>query len=219
MKKYLVFIVMFFVSVSANAGHLNTAQSLALRNFIAADPVMSTYPLTGDGAFAIAILLNAKAIPTFQVWDTAVPVDNIYDAITWANLTPQDLAPVAAIPSTPTVAETYAQQLWLSRATLCQSKQFALQILLSGRNSGTVNAAKANLRGGLQDALVSIPSGLNGANKAGGWPAVQLVIQRTATVLEKLLSTGTGSTASPATMSAEGDISYHEVQAVRNGAQ
>ena len=195
--------------------HLTPGQVTTLKAFIAADPVMSVIPVTLDGSYDMALLLNAPAVPAFQVWATNTPVDVIFDAITWANLTPQDAAPVAAVPSTPTAAETYAQQLWLSRAILCQSKQFALQILLSGRSSGSVNAAKSKVRDGIQDALVSIPSGAAGADKAGGWASVQLALQRKATVLEKLLAVGTGSAASPATMAVEGAMDYNDLQGVR----
>lgn len=220
MKSLMLGFVLFMLSVSgAQAYHLNTAQSVVLRNFMLADPVMSALPVGGDAAFAIALLLNAKALPAYYVWATDIKVDDIYDAITWANLTPADLSPVAAIPATPTVAEQYALNLYISRATICQSKQFALQILLSGRSSGTVNGAKSLIRGAFQDSLQSIPAGAGGANLAGGWPTVKLAMQRTATVLEKLMSTGTGSTTSPGTMGAEGIVGYVEVESIRGGGQ
>lgn len=220
MKNLIVGFVLFMLSVSgAQAYHLNTAQSVIVRNYIAADPALSLYPMGGDAAYAMALVFNAKATPAFYVWATDVKVDDIFDSITWANLTPTDLSPTAAIPATPTVAEQHALQLYISRATICQSKQFALQILLSGRNFGTLNGAKPLIRGGLQDALQSIPAGVGGVNLAGGWPTVKLALQRTATVLEKLLATGTGSTASPATMGAEGQVGYSEIETIRTGGQ
>lgn len=219
MNKVLGFILAMTFSFSANAYHLNTAQSVTVRNYIAADPALSLYPMGGDAAFAMALVFNAKAVPAFYVWATDVKIDDLYDSITWTNLTPADISPLAAIPATPTVAEQYAQQLYISRATICQSKQFALQILLAGRSSGTLNGSKPLIRGALQDALQSIPAGAGGANLAGGWPTVKLALQRTATVLEKLLATGTGSTASPATMNAEGQIGYVEIETIRTGGQ
>lgn len=47
--------------------------------------------------------------------------------------------------------------------------------------------------------------------------ALLVLWKRSATVLEKLFATGTGSDASPATMAVEGDISYQEVQQARGG--
>lgn len=56
---------------------LNSAQNTALAAFIAADPVLSAYPHTGDGAWEIAARLNAAATPDFIVWRTSVPQDEI----------------------------------------------------------------------------------------------------------------------------------------------
>lgn len=45
--------------------------------------------------------------------------------------------------------------------------------------------------------------------------AIAAVQKRTATRAERLFSTGTGSTASPATMGFEGSLTYHDVEAAR----
>ena len=195
--------------------HLTPAQNVTLKAFMAADPIMGALPVTNQGASDIEVLLKAPAVPDFWVWSTGVPVDLIFDAITWSNLTPQDASPVAAIPSAPTAAETYALALYQSRALICQSKQLALQILVQKGDYGSVNAAKSKIRDGIQDALVSIPSGTNGTDKAGGWSSVQLVLQRLANVLEKLFAVGVGSPASPATMAFEGTIDYSHIHSLR----
>ena len=98
------------------------------------------------------------------------------DAILWANFTPLD---------TPD-----GTQLWTNRALCCQGKQFNIQLMLQGRS--TIPGDKPGFRTGLQDALTALPSGASGANKTGGWTAVQLVLQRLATRFENLFTTVDG---------------------------
>lgn len=174
---------------------MTPAQQTTLVNFIAADPVLSTYAHNSDGAFAVAAAMNLLASPDWMVWQTAVSIDAIQDAIVYANMTP------AAAPD--------ATQLWANRALQAQGKQFNLQNLLLGRS--TVNASKANIRAAFQDCLTALPKKADGTNQAAGWTAVQTAMQRKATVFEKLFSTGTGSSASPATMTLEGAINYTEI--------
>jgi len=64
---------------------------------------------------------------------------------------------------------------------------------------GEINPSKLNVRQGLQDAF--------GSNQ----PNIQLHLKRLATIGEKLLSTGTGSSASPAVMGYEGEIQYTDI--------
>jgi hypothetical protein len=177
---------------------MTPAELLILKNAIDADPVLSALPHTSDDALAI---VAAMSVPTadFMVWQTSMPAQTIFDAITWANLTPTDAPDGTA--------------LWTNRSLACQGKQFNLQTILSGRE--TINPAKANIRAGLQDALTSVPSGANGALKSGGWANVQTAMQRKATRGEKLFATGTGTAASPATMTIEGALSYLDVEAAR----
>lgn len=179
---------------------LNTTQLQILKAYINADPVLSLAPMNSDGDDTIAKELNKLATPDFFVWSSNVNTQNIYDAIIWANMTPSQ------VPD--------GTQAWLNKTMLCQSKQFNLQTILSGRE--TINASKTNIRAGLQDALTGIPSKTDGSNQAAGWAAVQLCMQRKATVLEKVFATGTGSTASPAVMDVEGSIDYTQVGVARN---
>lgn len=67
------------------------------------------------------------------------------------------------------------------------------------------NPSKPNVRAGIEAVWVGTAADL--AVRA----AVYIHCKRSANVLEKLFSTGTGSDASPATMSVEGTISYNEV--------
>lgn len=180
---------------------LTSQQNTTLKAFILADPTMSVQPMNEDGGYAIAELLNKTATPDFQVWNSRASIDSIFDSVIWANMTPA--APASAD----------STGIYRDRALTCQGKQFSLQTLLQGRQ--TIDATKTNIRSGLQDALTSLPSGTNGANQGAGWIAVQLVLQRTATVIEKLFATGTGSTASPALVVVT-SISVRDVGYARN---
>lgn len=164
--------------------------------------------LVGKQDTAIAALYNLPASPTFNVYRTSVPVQEINDAITWANFTPADA------PDT--------TQLWLNRATAAQGKQFNLQTLLIGAQ-GSVNASKPNVRAGIQDATTNLPTGTGGASVSGGWVAIRdNVLARAATRLEKLLATTTvqqdGSTAAKAaTLTFEGAITAQTVSDILAG--
>jgi len=179
---------------------LTNAQLLLIKTEISADPVLNVLANTPDNAFAIADALNLTASPDFFVWQTACPTQMIFNAINWANLTPSDAPDVTII--------------FTNRALLCQGKQFNLQIILTGRE--TINATNALVRSGLQDALTAVPSGALGASRSAGWAAVQLALQRKATRAEKVLATGTGSTASPGLMGFEGALTYQDVLDARS---
>lgn len=82
----------------------------------------------------------------------------------------------------------------------------AWQFMLS---NGTINAADANVRQGIQD----IFSGAQGAQSRTNLTAIA---KRSATRAEKLFATGAGTDVSPATMSFEGSLSYQDVEQARN---
>lgn len=56
---------------------LTTEQLAVLRAAIDADATLSAYPKTGDGAYAIAALLNQEAVPAVVVWKTSVEADEV----------------------------------------------------------------------------------------------------------------------------------------------
>lgn len=175
---------------------LSTAQIAILKTAIAADVNVAAF-LAAGATGAIQNYYNTAG--SFVVWSTGVNVSDIYDKIVWANMTPADVPDATAT--------------WTNRALSCQGKQFNIQTLLQGRQ--TLDATKANLRAGLQDALTNIPSGVGGALVGGGWAAVNLVLQRMATNAEKLFATGTGTTASPGLLVFQGAISdYDVIQAI-----
>ena len=134
------------------------------------------------------------------VWRTSVPVPEVFDAIVWANMTP------ASVPD--------GTALWTNRNLQCQSKQLALQTILMGREQ--INATKANIRAGLQDALTAIPSKSDGSNQAAGWLAVVPVLKRAATKAEAVYVTGTGTDAAPGLLVWEGQININDVGAALN---
>lgn len=182
---------------------MTSAQLATLKADILADGTLNAFPNNSDGNTAIAAIYNAAASPNYFVWRTDVPVQDVYDQIAWANLTPTDA------PDT--------TQQWLNRAMQCQGKQFNLQILVQGQSR--INAGKLNVRAGLQDALTNVPSGVSGALVSAGWVNVRdNALARKATRVEKLFASGgTGATAqNAATMGFESPLSYQDVTDARN---
>ena len=74
---------------------------------------------------------------------------------------------------------------------------------------GSFNPSKLNVRAGI-DATWAVAA--DSAVRA----QVYTHCKRSASVIEKLLATGTGSDASPATLTFEGSISYHDIDEARH---
>jgi len=193
-------ILLLCVSASAAAQSIALSQlSPAQRNAIRADmaDTVKNPDFVNKVDTQIAALYSLPASPTFWLYRTAVPIDDIRDNINWSNMTPVD--------------PPDGTQTWLNRSTAAQGKQFNLQLLLTS-GTGTINAARANIRSGLTDALTNFPTGAGGALLSGGWGAVRdNALARPALRIEKLLATATvqqdGSTAAKAaTATAEGTI-------------
>lgn len=140
---------------------------------------------------------------------------------------------LSAIPNTPdgafTIADIYNQlasptfYLWKSHVstydirsaliwneydTLSVSKQNAFQFLCS---NGIVDARLTNVRQG-------IASIFSGPGQAGNFSALTIIAKRTATRIEKLLATGTGTEQSPASSSFPDGflLTYQDVLSARN---
>jgi hypothetical protein len=161
---------------------LNDAQMAILATDMQANAAsLNLGDTVGQAAF-----YNANAVPDYFVWNPSTSTKDVMDAITWANLTPADAPDGTAA--------------WTNRALACQGKQFNVQTMLVGRD--TIDATKANLVAGLQDALTNVPSGVSGASKSGGWANVKIALTRKATRLEKLFATGNGTAANPSLMAA-----------------
>lgn len=183
---------------------LTPAQKTTLKNFIVADGTLNAYPNNSDGAYALSDLLNVTATPDFFVYRSNVPVQDIYDQVQWAKMTPAD---------TPDGTQT-----WANRSLACQGKQFNLQTILMGQT--TINAAKSNVRAGLQDALTNVPSAASGATQAAGWVGVRdTALARKATRAEKLfadISSQNGSTAAlAAVLVIEGKLAGSDIEDAR----
>ena len=163
----------------------------AQKDTLAADIVVNRASIADGDTAGAAIFYNADASPDYIVWNPSTSTKDVMDAITWANLTPSDAPDGTAA--------------WTNRALACQGKQFNIQTMLVGRD--LVDATKANLVSGLQDALTNVPSGAAGASKSGGWANVKIALTRKATRFEKLLATGSGTAASPSVMGYVGKVS------------
>ena len=179
---------------------LTASQKALVKADVLADPALSALPNTPDGNFEIARLYNLTNVPDWFVYRTDVSRQEVQNAIVYANMTP------AQTPD--------GTQAWANRALHAQGKQFNLQNLLLGNE--TINFALSNIRAGFQDCLTGLPTKNDGTNQAAGWANVQALMARTATRIEKILSTGTGTSGSPATMRFEGLISREDVELARN---
>lgn len=158
---------------------LTPAQQLALNAYIESVPALEALPHNGDGAYAIAQVINKPADPAFIVWKSDVSVDEIMrNGIDWARV------------DNLTVGKARIWD-WMGRL-------------------GTFNAAKPNIRAGIDATWVGTAADL--AVRA----AVYTHCKRAATIVEKLFATGVGTDATPATMTFEGAISYQDVEAARN---
>ena len=182
---------------------LTSAQALILKAAINANPTWAAYPVNDDGYIDLAVILNKLVVPTFWVWSTNVDVQKVRRAITWANLTPAD---------TPD-----GTQQWANRSLQCQGKQFNLQLMIPP--TGELNASDITLRGGIQDALQGINSGVAGIAQGAGWSKVQLTLSRPATEGEKIfadIALGNGLTqATPANLTYEGAFSPPDIALAR----
>ncbi len=187
---------------------LTPTQQTVLAAAILNTPAWAAFPNDTDGNVNLAAALNLQASPVFWVWSKNVSLTEIKDAIIWANLTPAD-APDGT-------------QAWANRSLQCQGKQFNLQLLLpqAGGFGATVDASNVNFRAGLQDALTGVRSAAGGGSQTAGWSAVQQVLARRASEVEKLLSDpalGSGGTrATSATLVFAGVITDNDVQLARN---
>ena len=186
---------------------LNVSQLSQLRADIATNSDTNTIPNTQDGAIAIAALYNVDAVPATQVWRTDAPVSAIFDSITWANYTPNDAADATTV--------------YTNRTLVAQTKQMNLQNMLIGRD--VINAAKVNVRAGLRDAVIQLPTGVAGAlTTAGGVNGATTLAAciRNATRAEKLfLAASQGSDTTGVTtarvLTLEGPLSADDVYNAR----
>jgi len=173
-------------------------QYSALKALAAADPVAQAY-VTDQGADDVALADWLNTQTTKYIWCTYTRADDVFDAITWANLTPIDAADGTAG--------------YTNRALLCQAKQINLQIMLQGKDR--IATGKASIRAGLSDALLNVPSAAGGETQSAGWAAVKAAISRIGTRAEMALAKGAGTQAAPSTAGWEGNLTPAEASTVR----
>lgn len=169
---------------------LTAAQALALKNDINADPVLSALPNTADNAFAIAAAYNADSAPAFYVWKTRLLKHDVTD-LTGPDGTTFDWAGPGGYIARSVAEKDAWRELWNS-ALAC-------------------NPSLPNVRAAFAD----IFSG-TGAGAVNNRAHINSLGRRVARRIEKLYATGTGSTATPATLTYEGTISYNDVLNARN---
>ena len=183
---------------------LTPAQNAIVTADIAANADLNIFPANSDGAYGIAALYNLPAVPAFSVWKTNTPTKDIFDTIDWTKYTPTD-APEAT-------------GIYTARAMAINVKQMNLQNMTVGKD--TIDTSKANIRAGLRDSVIQLPSGASGALTAAGGASGATTLAaciRTATRLEKLLSTGSATTGSTTSnlLGFEGNVSYQDIDTAR----
>lgn len=166
---------------------LTEAQLQLIKTDIAANPELAAIPNTSDGAFAIAAYYAVTASPDFWVWKTH---------LTEVEITSQ-VSPSGTVWSWPAyIARTEAERSgWVRMFNSIYA----------------INPSLPNVRQGLADIFSQQ------ANNAPEQRAHLLAMsRRQANRGEKLLASGTGSTAAPATMSYEGTFTYQMIEKARN---
>lgn len=213
MHRLILSVLLWAVAFVASAQQLSNTQLQAIKTAINANPTWAAFPQDGDGPYELSLLLNATASPAVSVWRTDCKVADIYNAITWASYTPTDV--VSSGDSGDTL---HRKNGWLLSI---QVKQMNLQIMTQARE--TVNAALPNIRSGLRDATIQVPSGSGGANTSPGGGSGANVLNtcvRNATEVEKILLTASQASDTTGSVTArvmgwEGFISADQVRLAR----
>lgn len=163
---------------------LTAQQKTTLKADIAADATLNAKPRTEDGYIDIAAAYNANAVPDFWVWRT--------------NVTRDELVGGTSVDGT-----TFA---WTGTGYI-------------GRSQGERDAFRDmfNSGGQVNPSLASVRTAFGDIFSGGTAPApanrthLLTVSRRKAHRVEKLFATGTGSTAVPAVLSYEGDLTPQDV--------
>lgn len=178
-------LALLFVPLLALAA-LSNQQLQAVKTAILADPALASQPMTSGGALVIAEALNAQAAPDFIVWRTS--------------LARHDILTGTSIEGT---TFTWTGGAYITRS---QGERDAFREMFN--STGSVNPRTPTIISAFND----IFSGAGGATNRAH---IEAVSKRKATRVEKITASGTGSLASPATLSFEGAISGEDVQQAR----
>lgn len=110
---------------------LTSAQLATLRSHITASADLNVLPNNEDGAFEIARLMNLAASPSYTVWRTDAPRENIANAVVWTEY----------------IANTSAAERDAFREIVNQDKiNFALPNIVQGFQDIFSGATKATSR-------------------------------------------------------------------------
>ena len=189
---------------------MTPAQLTALRAACFADPTAAAFFVAPGNASGLRSYLNGASAS--NAWRTDAPVEAILDAITFSNYTPNDA--IGGSDTDPTLTRKVG---WLLTA---QTKQMNLQLMLQGR--ATINAAKVNVRAGLRDAVIQVPTGAGGANTSPGGASGSTVLNnctRPALRAEVMLAAASQASDTTGSVTArvltfEGEVSEQEATAL-----
>jgi len=135
---------------------MTPSQIDALRVKVFADPGCQAF-LAGQGdTNGLVSYLNQPSGE--NGWRTDAQINSILNAVDWTKYTPQDT--IAGSDTDP------ALSIKIGRLLTVQTKQMNLQLMLQGRD--TLNCSRPNVRDGLRDAVVQLPTGVSGALTAAG---------------------------------------------------
>jgi hypothetical protein len=166
---------------------LSTAQKTTLKTYI--DANLAAIPNTESGAFQVAAALNVTASPDFWVWRSRVSK--------------------AEYTTSTSVDGTTFNWTGTGYITRSVGERDAFRDLFD--DNGYADPSLANVR----QAFADIFSGATAPAPANR-THLTTISRRKATLAEKLLAGGTGSTASPATMGAQGELTWADVMNIRN---
>lgn len=186
---------------------LNETQKATLKAAILADQALLND--WNDGNVGLVAQAFREKDPTnTQVWWSATPTDAIFAAITWDKFTPTD-----AVPNDTAINVAVYQ----ARQLAVQTKQMNLQNMLISRQS--LDARLSNIRAGLRDAVIQLPTGSNGAMTTAGGTNGSIVLAACirpalANRAEKLFSAGASATSTTAAdvLTFEGELSFDDIQ-------
>jgi hypothetical protein len=203
MKRFTLLLAALLFSVGAFA--LTPAQQATLKTDIQNTASLNA-AVTANDWYTVADYYNSAS--STPVWWTACPTDNIFNALTWTNYTPNDAVP------TDTALNS---AVYLNRMGIVNIKQMNLQNMVIGRTS--INMANAQTRAGIRDATIQLPTGTGGAMTTTGGASGATVLAACvrpvlASRVEKLFSAGPSTTGSVTAdvLTFEGQISPLDVQ-------
>ena len=131
---------------------LTLTQLQTVKTAVLADSTAAAARTAGD-SFALLAWLNGPSAT--NLWNSRAPVNAVLDAISFATYTANDAIGVADTTLT-----------YLNRQSLAWVKLTIVQVMTQGRD--VLNAVKANIRQGLRDAVIALPTGTSGAMQSAG---------------------------------------------------